>query len=380
MVLGLLAPGLAHASNGLNPRTPTLWEDVPCMALHDRSQGAIFHLPYAIPFENTDLTEDEPPDSRTHQFFAFCRSRHPQNFLPTWIAQPDVDEAIEYELVMPGDVPATDILDTNEQWDACWFRINADDQRLAITQANADAGVDWDTTDLPAGGYNLYGYTHEPVFNVWWPRPGVVKIHDGDPTAVGPVGAISTGELTPYRDQTVTVEGCVDALPGTTFSVSYGLSVAEPDWTEYATGLEIDGDSFAFDITPPAVLHGESGMLRVDFTDPMDRTYTAFQMQNILVIDSDNPNGECEDQGNFIGTPCSESGGPDESSSGGSGGVPSSTGESTAETNADSSGTPQTGGGGDEPKGCGCDAGDTTPTHGWWAGVLLLGWRRRRPE
>ncbi len=378
MLLGVLVPGLAQASNGLHPRTPVVWDDVPCMTLHDRSQGAVFHLPYGIPFEDTETTVDEVPDSRTHQFFAFCRSRHPQNFLPTWISQADVDEAIEYELVMPGMVEPIDILELNEEWDACWYRVNADDARLPITQASADAGVDWDTTDLPPGGYSLYGNTHEPVFNVWWPRPGVVKVHDGDPTAVGPVGAISTGELTPYRNQTVTVEGCVDALPGTTFSVSYALSEANPAWTEYAAGLEIDGEAFSFDLTPPEALHGESGMLRVDFTDPMDRTYTAFQTENILVIDSDNPD-DCSEGGNFIGNPCNESGGPDESSSGGTGTATSpATGESTAATNADSTGAPQTGGEPTEPKGCGCAADAPAPMRGLWAAGILIALRRRR--
>jgi MYXO-CTERM domain-containing protein len=379
LVLGVLVPGLAHAGNGLNPRTPTLWEDVPCMAVHDRSQGAIFHLPYAIPFENTELGDDEPPDSRTHQFFAFCRSRFPQNFLPNWVSQADVDEAIAYDLVMPGVVAPSDILDLNEEWADCFFRINADDERLPITEASADAGVDWDTTGLPAGGYNLYGNTHEPVFNVWWPRPGVVKIHDGDPTAVGPVGAVSTGELTPYRDQSVMAEGCVDALPGTTFSVSYALSATDPEWTEYSADLEIDGDAFAFEFTPPALLHGESGMLRVDFTDPMGRTYTAFQTDHILVIDADNPEGDCEDQGSFIGAPCNESGGQDESSSGGTSvGTASPTGESTAETNADSSGPPLTGGEQSEPKGCACDAARPSSTSALWGTIVVLGLRRRR--
>lgn len=274
---------------------------------------------------------------------------------------------------------ANDILETNDIWAGCWSRLNADDARLPITQANADAGIDWDTSELVAGGYSIYGHTHEPIFNVWWPRPGVVKIHDGDPDAVGPVGAISTGELTPYRNQTVMVEGCVEALPGTTFSVSYALAESSPTWIEYSTDLEIDGTSFTFELTPPKLLHGESGMLRVDFTDPMDRTYTAFQMDNILVIDADQT-GDCEDTGSFIGTPCNDTDGPANSSSGGVGSettgiADSSSGaaesESTEPAAADGDGPP--------PSGCGC-AGNAPSRPA--AALTLIGlitvWPRRR--
>lgn len=380
IAFGLLVPGLAHAGNGVRPRTPVVWEDVPCMIVHDRSADPILHVPYGIPFEDTDVGEDEVPDSRTHQFFATCRSRHAQDFLPTWITQADVDEAVAYDLLTAGTVGEQDILETNDAWADCWSRINADDARLAITQANADAGVDWDTSGLAAGGYSLYGNTHEPVFNIWWPRPGVVKIHDGDPDAVGPVGAISTGELTPYRNQTAMVEGCVEALPGTTFSVSYALSSTSPEWTEYSSGLEIDGSSFVFEFTPPKLLHGEAGMLRVDFTDPMDRTYTAFHAEHILVIDSD-ASGECEDTGGFIGVPCDDSGGSEGSSSGGAGGETTAVADgSTGVTASDSSGTAAADGAGPAPTGCGCraDAPLQPVAALTWIGLLAVCPRRRR--
>jgi MYXO-CTERM domain-containing protein len=380
VAFAILVPGLAHASNGVRPRTPVVWEDVPCMIVHDRSQDPMLHIPYGIPFEDTDVTADEVPDSRTHQFFAMCRSRHAQEFLPVWITQADVDEAVAYELLQAGTVDVQDILETNDIWAGCWSRLNADDARLPITQANADAGIDWDTSELAPGGYSLYGSTHEPVFNVWWPRAGVVKIHDGDPDAVGPVGAISTGELTPYRDQTVMVEGCVEALPGTTFAVSYALSDTSPAWTEYSTGLEIDGAAFVFEFTPPKLLHGEAGILRVDFTDPMDRTYTAFHMDHILVIDSDQA-GDCDDTGSFIGTPCDESGGPDESSSGGSGSETAAVADtSTGVTSSESTGPAAADGAGPAPAGCGCraDAPSVPVAALTWIGLLAVRARRRR--
>ena len=371
VVFVLLASSSASAGNGVRPRTPVVWADVPCMTLHDRSQSATFHLPYAIPFEDTDVTVDEVPDSRTHQFFGFCRSRAPQDFLPTWVTQADVDESIAAGLFDAGAVETDEILELVSAWDGCWYRINADDARLPITQANADAGVEWDTTDLPAGGYTLYGYTHEPVFNAWWQRPGVLKLHDGDPDAAGPVGAFITGEVTPYRDETVTLEGCVDAPPDTTFSVSYATVSAPTEWTEYESGLSIDGDRFTFDITPPAPLHGESGMLRVDFTDPTGRTYTTFQFENILVIDADKP-VDCGDGGGFIATPCEETDGSDGTSSG-----LATTSETLTDDGTASTGVSQTAGAEPESTGCGCNGASPGARLGW-AALPLLALRRRR--
>ncbi len=375
-----LVPSVASASNMTHPRTPVLWEGAPCMTLHDRSQGATFHLPYAIPFEDLEVTPDEVADSRRHQFFGFCRPHHPQDFLPTWITDADVQSAADKMLLEISTVEEDDILEHNPEWTDCWFRINTDAERREISQENADAGVDWDTTDVPAGVYTLYGYTYEPVFNVWWLRPGVMKLHDGDADAIGPAAAISTGELTPYRDETVTLEGCVDALEGTTFAVSWALvSAEEPEWIDYEGGLAIDGDAFSFDFTPPADLAGQSGMIRVVFTDPMDREYITYQADNILVIDADNPNS-CDTGGSFIGNPCSDSSGTDAGSGDESTTGAGTSGESTAGNTATDTTPMQTGGDdGTDPKSCACtsDRGDTG-----WAWLVVLGGitlsRRRR--
>ena len=375
----VLAPKTARASNMTHPRTPVLWEDVPCITLHDRSQDPTLHLPYAIPFEDTEVKPDEVAGSRTHQFIAFCRPHDPQNFLPTWISQADVDDAVAVGLIRPGVVEPEAILESSTVWQDCWFRINGDDERRAITTANAEAGVDWDITDLPAGGYTIDGYTYEPVFNVWWLRPGVVKIHDGDPAAVGPVGAISTGELTPYRNDTEVLEGCVDTLPGSTFSVSYALvSPDPPQWIGYLPDQPIDGDAFAFDFTPPMELWGQSGMIRVDFVDPMGRAYTTYQADNILVINEDNP-ATCEDGGSFIGNPCAESSGGMDESSGGQGPTTSAAEDATAGEDAEgSTGPMQTGGdAGPAAKSCACSAAGGAHASALALFVLSLARRRR---
>jgi MYXO-CTERM domain-containing protein len=379
MALCALLPGLARASNMTHPRTPVLWNDVPCMTLHDRSQGATVHLPYEIPFEDLEITPDEVADSRRHQFFAFCRPHHPQNFLPSWITADDVQAAADKMLLMVETVEPDDILENTTQWQDCWYRINEDADRRPIDQQHADQGIDWDTAGLPAGAYTLYGYTYEPVFNVWWLRPGVLKLHDGDPDAVGPVGAVSTGELTPFRDETSTIEGCVDAIAGTTYTVYWALVTAdEPEWVEYQADIAIDGDAFAFDFLPPAELAGQSGMIRVDFKDPMQREYTTYQADNLLVINSDNPEA-CDDGGSFIGSPCSDSSGTSAGDSGDSGTGAGTGGSSDAGTGMGTTAPMQTGDDGNDPKGCAC-ASETAPSSWSWlfalAGLTIA--RRRR--
>lgn len=352
-------PGAALASNMTHPRTPVLWEDVPCLTLHDRSADPILHLPYGIPFEDLEITMDEVPDSRTHQFFAFCRPHHPQDFLPTWITEADVAAAIAVGIIEPGEVETDDIMALSPAWTDCWFRINADDERRPISDAMADAGVEWDTAAVPAGVYTIDGYTYEPEFNIWYLRPGVVKVHDGDPHAVGPAAAISTGELTPYRDDEVLIEGCVHAVPETTFTVYWAetvMDVETMEWVEYLTDQPLAGPDFAFPFSAPEALWGETGLIRVDFTDPQGRTYTAYQADPLLVIDNDNP-ADCDD-GGFVAGACGTSSG-DGGSSTGDAGTSTGTGSTGTDTAAGSTGT----GGGSGPgqddllegaRGCGC--------------------------
>jgi len=376
---GVLVPAVASASNTTHPRTPVVWEDVACVQLHDRSEDATLHLPYTIAKEDLEVGDDEVADSRRHQFFGFCRPHHPQDFLPTWITQADVDAAVAVpELLQPGTVETDDILELNSQWDDCWFRINADDDRRPISFAMADAGVDWDTTDIPAGVYTLYGYTWEPVFNIWARRPGLLKVYDGDPHAVGPAVAITTGELTPYRDEEVMIEGCFHAIAGSTYTVYWALTPepdVEPDWMEYLQA-DVPGQELAFAFTPPEAMWGESAMIRVDVSDPQGRSYTTYQADPMLVINESDPDA-CNDGAGFIGSPgCSdESSGSGTSAtgadtSGSTGTSVSGSGESSAETSAATATTPgataDDGGGGET---CACTT-DSRP--GAIAPLVLL--------
>jgi MYXO-CTERM domain-containing protein len=368
-VLGLV-PAVAAASNGTKPRIPVDWSGAPCMTVVDRSVEPVLHLPYAVAQDDVDLTPDEVEDSRTHQFFGFCRNRDPQTFLPRWITQADIDRAVAVGAA-PDMVDPEDVFETSTEWEGCWYRINADDDRRPITMAQAAMGVDWDTSAVPAGTYVVEGYTWEPALNIWSMRPGVVKVvDDPDPAQSAPALAIENTEEVLNKNEPVTIQGCVSAMDGATITAYWGHAEPDVTWIPFIEGEPVSGESFALEFLPPEELAGESAMIRVDVTDPMDRSYTHYMRELVIVLGTEGP-GSCMDGGGFIGgAGCDGS-----SSSEGSGG--SEAGSGTDETAGEGPGTTGGGPGGQDGgdtgggEGCSCRAQGSGAPVG--AGMLLLG-------
>lgn len=293
MVLGVVAAsGSANAGDSLHPRTPVEWDGVACMEFVDRSIDANYALTYGIPYEDTDVSADEVEGSRTHQFFAICRQTFLQEDLPRWITVADVEEAARNneDFVTP---PDDDIFELAPDWSGCWHRINADSARRPITEVMASQPVNWDTTTVPPGAYLLLGYTYEPPFNLWTPRAGgVVRVHDGgDPAASGPAAAITTGQQLRCSGDTVSVEGCVSALPGTTmtafFTTNPSPNPSDSTWIPFAEDVPVQGEHFTLEWEVPPQVGNASTILRVDFTDPNGMVYTAYQYETIIVLAED---------------------------------------------------------------------------------------------
>ncbi|HET6584849.1 MAG TPA: hypothetical protein VFG69_15430 [Nannocystaceae bacterium] len=340
-----VTPMSVLAGNGAKPRTLVQWNDVPCMTLVDRSQQPVLHLDYDIPSEDVGVTPDEVDDSRTHQFFTTCRTSVPLDILPSWITPADVAAATAKAL-LPNPVPPSQILEGNADWADCWTRITADDDRRPITFEMAAAGVDWDTSGLVPGAYTVHGYTYEPALNLWVQRPGVVKIHDGDPDAAGPAAAITTGELSLYRDEVAQIEGCVDAPAGTTVTAEWTpADELTPEWTAFVSDAPIDGDAFALAFTPPEEIFGGTAAVRATFSSPSGRSYTTMMAAMIVVLDVDAPG--CDTGGGFVDDPCGESDGGSEAGS---------ESEGTAATGTESPEDEHT----DDGSGCAC-ANDRSP-------------------
>lgn len=368
-------PPAALAGNGVHPRTPVVWpEDTACLTVLDRSQGATLSLTYTIPYEDTAVTVDEVTDSRTHQFIAFCRDHSRQEPPPSWLTWKDVDVAVSQGLLDAIDITDDDVFETNIEWKDCWYPITTVEERRRITFAEAMKPVDWDTTELPAGAYSVQGYTWEPIFNIFEQRPGVVHVVDGpDVASAGPAAAVTTQTDVVFAEDSYTIEGCFRAMPGATMSGSWALTNGpDLEWNLFAEGVALEGDKFTlpFDIPPGAV--GETIALRVDITDPMQRSYTAHGAQLLTVLPGNSgASTGCDDEASFIAEPCATEGidttmtGPPTSTFHATG-VVSESSESTASAPMQS-----------DPAGCSCDA--TGASGAAWAWLIFLGTRRRRP-
>lgn len=364
----------AHAGNGVKPRTPVLWDDPPCMTLVDRSADANLHVPYAIPVEDPiegeSITPDEVAGSRTHQFFAFAREIDQVTFYPSWINDADVQAAVAKGIIEAGSVDVEEILDSAPSWAGRWSKVTPDDPRRAIAFDVAAAGVDWDTTTVAVGVYHLEGYTYEPQFNVWWPRAGVVKVHDGDPDAAGPAVALDQIELVMFRDSTATITGCIDAPAGTTVEGSWALALpATPLAWETFGEATIDGGTFGLEFAAPEEAAGMFLTVRAVATSDDGRSYTSHLRALVTVLEYEDPEN-CDDGGGFIGKPgCGGVGTDDDSSSSGSdtSGVAQTDGGMST-----SSAPPQT----DGPTGCGCGMAPR-PIACWLLALGAMALRRR---
>lgn len=306
-VLVVLGPASAWAGNGTHPRTPVEWSGAPCMTIIDRSVSPIHAFGYAIPYEDTMVTPDEVPGSRSHQFFAFCRDHHLEEIIPGWITEAEPVAAAAAGLGnLEGIDLELDVLENNPEWAGCWARITGDDERRPITFAAAAEPVSWDTTALPAGTWVVEGYTYEPWFNMWSPHPGVFKIvDDPDPAASPPAAALTFAEQTVYFGDSATISGCVDAMPGTTMRFSWALSAVgdEPIWTEFASEVPVEGSAFELPFAPPLEAVSTSVMIRVELVDPMNRAWTAEANSYIAVVEDLGGDETC-DEGGFIVDPC----------------------------------------------------------------------------
>ncbi|MCY1060681.1 MYXO-CTERM sorting domain-containing protein [Nannocystis sp. SCPEA4] len=377
---------LLPQTSELHPRTLVVWpEDTPCMTVVDRSQSTLLHFAYEIPYEDTMVPPPpmEVADSRRHQFAAFCRGHSRQTPLPTWLSWADVAAAGEFGLV-PGELGDADVLETSSEWAPCFHRITADDERRPITFAEAAKGVDWDTASLPAGAYVIEGYTWEPGFNLWQVRPGVVHVVDGPGLDVMPAAAVMTRDDFMFADASLQLEGCARALPGSTLSLWWSIADGdELDWQLASSGTPLMGEAFALTFHPPPEATGENVALRVDVTDPAQRTFAAHPLQLVVVLPAqDDGPGEC---GSLLGCdddtttadpetgPDAGSGGSEAPSTSSDGPVPGGSPDSS-----ESSGPPMEDSGlGSRGCACGVDGAPAPAALGLFALVGLAARRRR---
>jgi hypothetical protein len=393
--LTVMAPALALAANGIHPRTPVDWTPAPeCLTIVDRSVDPKLVFNYAIPYEDLrpNNAVDEVDDSRRHQFVAFCRDHSPQQPLPVWLSDADAAAAEAVGVVKVAELKSEEVFETSPEWKDCFVRITPDDQRRLITFAAAKEPVVWDTTGLAVGAYVVSGYTWEPAFNIWSPRPGIVKVvDDPDPSASPPALAVLKNDDIAYSDETLAIVGCLAAMDGSTVT-GYWASTNDDtedvlEWTAFAVDTPVSGDSFELSFEPPAETIGGSVAIKVEITDPMDRKFTAHMPELATILPgSAGGTGDCGmEGGNFISMPgCGT--GDDSEGAPTTGGEPGSTGGSEGAPVTGTGGvvsesgetTPVDGGG---AGGCACTSGghERAPWLGLFAGLWWLR-RARRPR
>lgn len=389
-----------------HPRTPVLWEPEPaCMTIVDRSVSPIVEFKYTIPYE--DLVPmgatDEVDNSRTHQFLAFCRPHSVQLPLPNWLSQADVDIADAKDLVDTTDLKPTDIVETDPEWQDCMVRITGDEERRKIVFSQAAMPVTWDTTGLPVGPYVVSGYTWEPAFNIYSLRGGVVKVVDDPDLAASPPALAITNvddSVIVYETELLHLVGCFSALDGSTITGYWAHTDNDGGpltWHSFGEDTPVSGDEFDLPFMPPAETVTKLIAMRVDITDPMDRTYTAHldALASILPGSPPAESGGCDGSG-FIADPnCGDdSGSADEageSASEGGASAPNVTGGTNStggeggptEGSSNSSGGAGTGETGTQQtppasEGCaGCSVGGPGSALAWLFGPLWLRRRRR---
>ncbi len=298
-----LAPlSVAHASNGAGVRTPPVYPRASCIADVDRTLDPVFHLDIGLPREDVMVTDDEPADSRRFQFFAVCEDVHIDLLeLPNWITAAEAEDALARGSIdaMPSDA---DILERREDLQGCVFPMNASDARIPISCEATEAGLDFDTSDLPAGNYVVRGYTYEPPLNLWSTRRGVVHVHDGDTNEIAAAGlttpALDGVQLRP--GSTFPVRGCTRGRSGVRVELQWASLIqlgGDDDEAAWQTFASIDAaqGSFSVDFDPPADAVGLPLLVRAS-VEADGQTWLDHAEGTFLVFDdgdvSDPPFGE----------------------------------------------------------------------------------------
>ena len=316
LAVAVLAPSSSvSAANGAKPRVTVNWTPGACATVADQSTSPIVHFDYSIASEEDPeaRTADEVGDSRTHQFFGFAK----QDFHgkpPRWIAHADILRAsmVDPEVV-DADIDPQDILEDTSRFAASdWVRITADDARVPISFAQAAMGVDWDTTGLAPGTYEVWGYTWEPVANEWRRRPGFVKVIASSATAAaaGPSIALLADEAQIVAGSPYTLLGCADVAEGTRVTLQWGekIGTLEPEWQTALEDEPIASGTLSVVFVPPDDAGGKTIGLRAIVTDLAGRSYTARAPTVLGVTVNPDPGGD-DDGGGCAVVPRPSSGG-----------------------------------------------------------------------
>lgn len=308
------APAMAHDA----PALPALFEPPRCITVVDKGETAGLHVGYAVSRDDSVLEQGdlELSDALTHQFIAFRGRVSLQSegvtyadfalpgddivLLPLWIAADDLQRASQAAAVggvavEPGATTGAVALEDDADFDGRWLRITADADRVPITLEQAALGLDWDLTDVPPGVYTINGYIFSPPFNGWSPRPGVVKVVDGDDDP--PALTLSPVKEFLYTYAGRRITGCVDAPQGSTLSASVRFDELPQDGFEiFAEDVPLDADGFELCYFPDSPFASGNARIRLELTTPGGDSMIVISEDTITVLPGE---GECEESEAF---------------------------------------------------------------------------------
>ncbi|MBL4685613.1 MAG: hypothetical protein JKY37_13545 [Nannocystaceae bacterium] len=254
-----------------------------------RPGDAALHITIGVPLEESAPTADEPPGTRSFQFFAVCREPFPAQELPPWIDVADLDaaQAANPEILTPD---ASLILPTSS-WAGCVLPITPRDPRMPISCEGTAPGIEVAADALPPGNHVLYGYTYEPAKNVWTPRVGLLRVvgEAGDdvlPPAVAFTYPVSDSVASTGRG--VTLTGCATGNAGTTIEFSWAtasnlIAFGDEAWEPFDSLAIADADTFSVPFVPPPGTDYKVVKFRGLATDPAGGQWAAYTRQPMVL-------------------------------------------------------------------------------------------------
>ncbi len=281
LVVGVVVaawPGAASAINGARPRVPPSFFGGACITVVG-PDAPLLEVGVTVPYEDTELTEDELADSRMIGLYAFARDLPPAQELPNWVLADDVERALEAGLLDAA--PSSDAVLPSSAWSDAAFGVVED--RFPISCESAGPWP-WDTRDVPVGAYVLWGYTFEPPLNLWTPRPGVVRVVDSEGSGPPAVALQFLDDRLEFGlEQGIRVTGCLSADAGTTVTLSWARAADPATWTAFEV-LEPTEDTFDSVLFPPEGALYEALYVRAEATDPQGRTFTHYARGALVVL------------------------------------------------------------------------------------------------
>jgi hypothetical protein len=300
ILVAWFAASSARAHNG--PAEQPYFGETECITVVDKRETSSVEIPYSVSFDDV-LPEDghiRISDSKTHQFYAFRGALVPllpeyelrpvhsvvgfPLSMPLWIDMDDLAraEAANLPTIAP-DFHAADIgdnvLHARADLALFWLPIGV---RVPITIEQAMRGVSWDVSDVPAGLYQVVGFTFSPPYNAWEPRPGWFKIVDGEIDV--PAVTVETVDSSLFQGQGQRVTGCVNAAEGSTLQAWFSPEgAAEPEWHQFASDVPVDGGRYELCFQAPPGLAAVV-RVRVGVTAPNGAESVAYAPDRLVLI------------------------------------------------------------------------------------------------